>query len=176
MSKVVIISGSPRKGGNSETLDAEFARGAAEAGHEVELVRLAGLRIGSCRACYACRKRGRCVQDDDGDGLLAKMLAADVIVLSTPVYFYSMSGLMKNAIDRTLPRYTELAGKKSYFIATAAAGRAAMARTVDALRGFTDCIAGAEVAGEIYGEGAWERGEVDGTPAMREAYEAGRNC
>ena len=174
MRKVLIVEGSPRKGGNSDALCREFERGAVEAGHEVEKIYLRDLAIGNCRACDACRKTGACVQKDDGDGLLGRMLDADAIVLATPVYFYSMSGWMKTAIDRMLPRYTELAGKAFYFIATAAAGRSAMSRTMDALRGFTDCIDGAVVAAEIYGSGAWEKGAIEGNPALAEAYEAGR--
>ena len=102
------------------------------------------------------------------------MCAADVIVLATPVYFYSLSGQLKTLIDRCLSCGARLADKEFYFIATAAADRAAMERTMDALRGFTDCLPGARVNGEIYGEGAWQLGEIQGSPAMREAYEAGR--
>ena len=174
MSKVLIVEGSPRKGGNSDALCREFERGAVEAGHEVEKVYLRDLTIGNCRACDACRKMGTCVQKDDGNELMGRMRDADAIVLATPVYFYSMSGWMKTAIDRMLPQYTELAGKTFYFIATAAASRTAMMRTMDALRGFTDCIDGGTVAGEIFGAGAWEKGAIEGNPALVEAYEAGR--
>lgn len=76
-------------------------------------------------------------------------------------YFYSMDGQLKTMIDRTLPRYTEIRDKDVYFIATAAAGRRSMERTMDALRGFTDCLSGAVVKGEIYGEGVYQKGEVD---------------
>lgn len=73
--------------------------------------------------------------------LLAKMIAADVIVLATPVYFYSMSGQMKTMIDRTLPCYTAIKNKDFYLIATAAAGAESMERAIESLRGFTDCPA-----------------------------------
>ena len=64
--------------------------------------------------------------------------------------------------------------KEFYFIATAAAGKAEMERTIDALRGFTDCLPGAQVKGIIYGAGAWQMGEIQGNPAMEEAYQMGR--
>ena len=172
--KVLIISGSPRKNGNSDILCGQFEKGAREAGNIVEKVNLRELKIGYCKACYGCRGTGACVQKDDMESLLEKMASADVLVLATPVYFYSMDGQMKTMIDRTLSRYTEMRDKDVYLIATAAAGRGAMARTMDALKGFTDCLPGAKVRREIYGEGVYQKGEVESTPAYREAYEAGK--
>lgn len=172
--KVLIISGSPRKGGNSDLLCDEFMRGALEAGHRAEKVRLQELKISGCRACYGCRNTGVCVQKDDMEALLEKMVQADVIVLATPVYFYSMDGQMKTMIDRTLPRYTEITGKEFYFVATAADGKSSMERTMDALRGFTDCLSGAKVRGVIYGEGVYQKGEVTSTKAFRDAYNMGK--
>ncbi|MDE7211059.1 MAG: NAD(P)H-dependent oxidoreductase, partial [Lachnospiraceae bacterium] len=115
------------------------------------------------------------VQKEDMAALLEKMVHADVIVLATPVYFYAMSGQLKTMIDRTLPRYREIANKEFYFIATAAAGKRLMERTVDGLRGFTDCLPGAKVKGILYGEGVYQKGEVTGTKAMQEAYQMGKN-
>lgn len=174
--KILILSGSPRKNGNSDILCEQFAKGAAEAGNHIEKIYIQDLKIGGCRACYGCRKTRECVQKDDMADLLNKMVMADVIVLATPVYFYSMDGQMKIMIDRTLPRYTEIANKDFYFIATAAAGKRAMERTMDSLRGFTDCLPGAKVKGMIYGEGVYQKGEVLETRAMKEAFGAGRQA
>lgn len=132
--KVLIISGSPRKGGNSDLLCDRFREGAEAAGNTVEKVFLRSLKIGPCMACYGCRGKGVCVQKDDMEELLDQMVKADVLVLATPVYFYSMDGQLKTMIDRTLPRYTEIRDKDVYFIATAAAGRRSMERTMDAHR------------------------------------------
>lgn len=173
--KVLILSGSPRKYGNSDMLCEQFAKGASENGSPVEKIYVQDLKIGGCRACYACRNSHVCVQKDDMESLLGKMIEADVIVLATPVYFYSMDGQMKTMIDRTLPRYAEIANKNFYFIATAAAGKNAMERTMDSLRGFTDCLPGAKVKAMIYGSGVYEKGEVENSPAMKQAYEAGKN-
>ena len=103
------------------------------------------------------------------------MIKADVIVMATPVCFYTMDAQMKVLIDRTLPRYTEIADKDFYLIATAAAGEKLMERTIDGLRGFLDCLPGAREIGVIYGAGAWQIGEIQGKKAMKEAYEAGVN-
>lgn len=89
MSKnVLIISASPRKGGNSDILCDQFMKGATEAGHPVEKLRLAELKIDYCSACYACKKIGHCVKQDDMAQVLEKLRAADIIVLATPVYFF----------------------------------------------------------------------------------------
>lgn len=174
--KVLVIAGSPRKNGNSDILCNAFMDGAREAGHTAEKIYLRDLNLGGCMACYGCRKLGRCVQKDDMEAVLDKMVAADVIVLATPVYFYSMSGQMKVFIDRTLPRYTQIRQKDFYFIATAAAENAMLERTMDALEGFTDCLPGAKVKAKLYGGGFYQPGEVSGSEAERRAYQMGRQA
>ena len=98
--KVLIISSSPRKGGNSDILCDAFVEGAREAGHEVEKLRIADLKIGYCTGCYACQKTGKCAIKDDAQGVIDTMMAADVIVLASPVYFYGISAQLKTLIDR----------------------------------------------------------------------------
>lgn len=174
MKKIVLLCGSPRKNGNSDILCNQFAAGAEEAGHRVEKIYLADLEISPCAACYGCRKTGSCVKKDDMELLLARLVEADVLVLATPVYFYSMSAQMKTMMDRTLPRYTEIKNKEVYFIATATVEKQGLERTMDSLCGFTDCLPGATVKGRIYGGGAYQKGEVETTPAMKEAYAMGK--
>lgn len=120
MKKVLILSESPRKGGNSDTLCDEFMKGAIEAGNEVEKIFVAGKNIGYCNACYACKDTGVCVIKDNMTEVLQKMLDADVIVLSSPVYFYSISAQLKAVIDRTVARWLEFRDKEFYYIMTAA--------------------------------------------------------
>ena len=106
--KILVLSGSPRKGGNSDYLCDRFIAGAQEAGHEAAKIFISGKKVGYCRACYACKNTGKCVQKDDMEEILAKMLAADVLVLASPVYFYSIDAQIKTVLDRTLARWTEL--------------------------------------------------------------------
>lgn len=121
MSKnVLIISSSPRKGGNSDILCDQFAKGALESGHRVEKIRVAEKNIGYCRACYACKNSGKCVIDDDMAEVLQKMIDADVIVFASPVYFYSVDAQLKALIDRTVARWLEVKNKEFYYIVTAA--------------------------------------------------------
>ena len=104
---ILILSTSPRKGGNSDTLADEFARGAQDAGHKAEKIRLAGKSIGFCRGCLACQKTRRCVVQDDASAIVEKMLSADALVFATPIYFYEMSGQKMCIRDRaTAPTVT----------------------------------------------------------------------
>lgn len=172
--KVLILSGSPRKNGNSDMLCDAFARGAAEAGHEVEKIRVAERNIGYCRACYACRGTGICAIRDDMAEIMQKMIDCDVMVLASPVYFYSIDAQLKAVIDRSVARWTEVKGKEFYYIVTAAdSERAAAETTIACFRGYADCVEGAREMGVICGMGVYERGKVAGTSAMAQAYEMG---
>lgn len=177
MSKnILVLSGSPRKGGNSDILCDQFVMGAKESGNKVEKIFISNKKIGYCTGCYACEKTGKCAQKDDMADILEKMIKADVIVMATPVYFYSLDAQMKTLIDRTVARYTEINNKEFYFIATAAVNsKAALERTIECFRGFTDCLEGAKEKGVIYGTGAWEKGDIKSSDAMKEAYEMGKN-
>lgn len=174
---VLILSSSPRKGGNSDTLCDQFRKGAEESGNRVEKIRIAELKIDACSACYGCKATGSCVKQDDMGQVIEKMRDADVIVLATPVYFYTMCAQMKTVIDRTLggAQRPGLENKEFYLIATAADGKEAMERTVDGLRGYLECLPGAKEMGVIYGSGAWQMGDIQGSPAMQEAYRMGKN-
>ena len=174
--KVLIISSSPRQGGNSDLLCDEFAKGAVTSGNEVEKITLSDKKIGYCLGCGVCNTTSKCVQKDEMSVVLDKMVAADVIVFATPVYFYTMSAQMKTLIDRTVPRYTEITNKEFYYIVTAAdTEESSMEKTIESFRGFTiDCLEGAVESGIIYGIGAWKKGEIKNTPAMSQAYEMGR--
>lgn len=174
--KVLLISASPRRNGNSDILCDEFMLGAKDAGNEVEKLFLGDKKINYCSGCYACEKNGICVQKDDMKEILQKMIDSDVIVMATPVYFYTMDGQMKTLIDRTVARYTEINNKDFYFIATSAVNsKELIERTFDGFRGFTSCLNGAKEKGIIYGVGAWQKGEIKETKAMKESYEMGKS-
>ena len=175
--KVLILSGSPRKGGNSDLLCDAFLRGAKEAGNEVEKIRIAEKKIGYCSACYYCvQSGGVCAKKDDMPELLQKMIDADVIVLSSPVYFYSIDAQLKAVIDRTVARWTEVKNKAFYCIVTCADDdRASQERTLECFRGYADCVEGAKEMGVVYGTGVYKPGEIKNTPAFTEAYQLGRS-
>jgi multimeric flavodoxin WrbA len=175
--KVLILSASPRKGGNSDLLCDQFLLGAEESGNDAEKIFLRSRKINHCLACGACQSNGgKCVQKDDMAEILDKMIAADVLAMATPVYFYSMNGQMKTLIDRTYARYTRIRDKDLYFIMTAAVtSKEALQRTLEGFRGFASCLGCAKEKGIIYGTGAWKAGDIKGSKAITQAYEMGKH-
>lgn len=172
---ILVISSSPRKDGNSEVLCERFAKGASEAGHIVESISLREKIIAPCRACYACMETHSCIISDDMEEVFQKLLTADVIVLASPVYFYSVSAQMKAMIDRCLVDHKSLKNKKFYYIITAAdPQREAAEGTLSAFRGFIRCLPDAQEQGIVYAMGAWDKGDVYRHPAYEQAYEMGK--
>lgn len=177
MKKVLILSGSPRKGGNSDILCDEFAHGATDGGNRVEKIRVAEKKIGYCLGCYHCTSHGgECAIRDDMAEVLQKMIDADVLVLASPVYFYSVDAQLKALIDRTVARWTEVRNKEFYYIATCADEEKTSAETTLAcFRGYADCVEGAVEKGVIYGTGAYQKGEIRNSPVLKQAYDMGRS-
>ena len=174
--KVLIISSSPRKGGNSETLAAAFAKGAQESGHPVETVSLRDKQIGFCKGCFACLKLGHCVIQDDAVEIAAKMHDADVLVFATPVYYYSVSGQLKTMLDRANPLYdTDYAFTKAYLLATAAEDAPeTFEGTEKAVQGWVDCFPRCTLAGTVFAGGVNDVGEIAGHVALEQAYHMGK--
>lgn len=98
--KVLGISGSPRRHGNTETLLDAVLEGAREAGATVEKIVLRPLEYASCRGCNACHKTGVCVIEDDLTPVFEKIAAADVLVLASPIYSMGITADLKGLIDR----------------------------------------------------------------------------
>ena len=174
--KVLILSGSPRKGGNSDLLCDEFLRGAKESGNDAEKIFIREKKIAPCSACYYCKDHdGACAIKDDMAEVLDKMQAADVIVMASPVYFYSIDAQMKAVIDRCVARWENIPNKEFYYIMTSAEDSdTVMDCTLECFRGFAACLDGAVEKGVIYGKGVYEKGSVQGKKVMQEAYEMGK--
>lgn len=98
--KVLALSGSPRKEGNTETLLGAVLKGVAAAGGEVELIRLYDLRLQPCIACGGCDKTGECVLEDEMQGLYQKIIASPRVILASPIYFYGLTAQAKAFVDR----------------------------------------------------------------------------
>ncbi len=176
--KVVIVSSSPRAGGNSDRLADAFAAGAREAGNVVEKIALREKSVNFCRGCGRCyADQGPCWQKDDANEIGEKLMAADVIVLATPVYFYAMSAQLKVLLDRMCGKYYRaMTGKDFYFLASAAEEDPTsreLNKVFDNLEGFTDCVTDAHVKGKVLAAGVYEVGAIDGHPALAEAKALG---
>ena len=173
---VLIVSSSPRKNGNSETLADAFAKGAREAGHSVETVHLREKQLGFCRGCLACLKLGHCVIQDDAVEIAAKMHDANVLVFAIPVYYYCVSGQLKTMLDRANPLFdTDYAFTKAYLLAAAAEDAPeTCAGTEKAVQGWVDCFPRCALAGTMFAGGVNSAGEIAGHAALEQAYQMGR--
>lgn len=173
---VLVISTSLRPTSNSDALAREFARGAAVAGHSVEVVSLRGKKIEFCRGCFACQKTQKCVIKDDAPDIVAKMRNADVIAFATPIYYYEMCGQMKTLLDRANPLYpSDYKFRNIYLLTTAAEDEPQVPqRAVSGLTGWIDCFERARLAGTVFAGGVNDMGEIEGHKALNEAYELGK--
>lgn len=178
MKNVLIVSTSLRRNSNSETLAAEFARGAEAAGHKTAQISLAGKTIGFCRGCLACQKTQKCVIADDAPAIAQQIKNADVVVFATPIYYYEMSGQMKTLLDRCNPIFSsDYAFREVYLIAAAADGdESAMDGAVKGLQGWIDCFGQAKLCGVLRGTGLTNSGEAAAkTALLKKAYEMGQS-
>ena len=108
--KIVVITGSPRKDGNSFAMTDSFIKAAEEMGHTITRFDAAMMKIGGCHACNSCFKSGKaCIFDDDFNTIAPVILEADTIVFTMPVYWYSIPAQVKGVIDRL---YSLLIGGK----------------------------------------------------------------
>ena len=108
--------------------------------------------------------------------ILEKIINSDVIVLATPVYFYTMCGQMKTFIDRFCSRYTHIEGKNFYYIMTAADGNPhAMNRVLVEFDGLMACLPNPHVKGQLIATGVWQKGDVEQTDYPNQALEMGKN-
>ncbi|MDO5565784.1 MAG: flavodoxin family protein [Planctomycetia bacterium] len=177
--KILVISTSPRKGGNSETLADEFIRGAKEAGNDVEKIVLYDKIIGFCKGCMACQKTQRCVIHDDADKIAQNILTADVIAFATPIYYYEMCGQMKTLLDRCNPLYpSDYSFRDVYLLATSAdESENAMDGATKGIEGWIACFEKSRLAGVVKGTGANDLGEIQNNPAaLKAAYELGKKA
>jgi len=135
--KALGIVCSPRKGGNTEILVREALAGAKESGAEVELLRVSDMNIAACDGCETCHQSGECRIKDDMQKVYKKMLAADGIILGSPVYFWSVSGQAKTLMDRTYAlRYPYHKLKNKVGGAIVAAGRRGSVNALSVINNF----------------------------------------
>lgn len=98
---IVVLSGSPRKGANTDTMVEAFAETAREGGHAVEVVRVASKKIAGCLGCQYCfAHEGTCVQKDDMANVIESLKGADMVVFASPIYWFDITAQEKAAIDR----------------------------------------------------------------------------
>ena len=171
---ILILSGSPRKGGNTDLLAEAFAKGAIER-HHVEIIYVRDYKVNPCMGCNACFKtNGICAQKDDMSILYEKMGEADMLVIASPVYFYSISAQLKAVIDRFHnPIRDSFRIKK---MALLLVGAASLPELFDAiLTEYNLCLKffNMEDAGRILVRKVKDKGDIKNTDALNEAYALG---
>ena len=171
--KIVVLKGSSRPNGNSNALADEFIRGAKANDHEIFEFDCTRHHVGGCLGCDKCGMKNPCVQRDDFDLLRPELIAADVIVFATPIYYFGVSGQLKNVIDRFYSAHDLMGHKKTYFFATmgnpnvhVADPSAEMYDKMVKYLGWTD-------GGKILANGIWAKGAIKGTKFMDMAYKYG---
>ena len=175
---IVILQGSPNRDGSTAILCEEFARGARQAGHAVERVDVARAGVNACAGCVACGYGARpCVQRDGMAAILEKILAADVLALATPLYYYGMSAQLKAVIDRFCSANSAITARRLRSVLLAVAWNAD-GWTFDALEAHYETLVrylDMRDCGRVLGRGCGTPAMTRATDAPRYAFELGRS-
>ncbi len=173
--KIVILTGSPRKKGNSNYLAQQFAKGAEEAGHEVFTFHCADYGIHPCIGCNKCGMNGDCVFHDDFYIVRPKLVGADMVVFTTPVYYFAPTAQLKTVIDRFQSIYGVIEHKKTALITTQANPDPVVAEpTIATYKACSDFLKW-EDKGIVTATGLWAAHEVETMDFPRQAYELGKS-
>ena len=175
--KIVVLEGSPNKNGSSNMLAGEFMRGAQEAGHSVQVIDAAHANVHPCTGCIHCGYEGPCVQKDDVEKFRKEILAADMMVFVTPLYYYGMSAQLKTLIDRFCAFNSSLQ-RKGMKAAILSAAWNSDNWTFDALEAHYEMLLrylNLTDMGRIWGRGCGTPSMTKRSAYMRMAYELGKN-
>ena len=172
---ILVLSGSPRKGGNTDLMVNAFVKGTSEHYH-VEVVSVHDNKVAPCIGCNACFKseNNTCVQKDDMIGIYEKMKQADMLVIASPVYFYGLSAQLKAVIDRCHNPIRDTFNIKK--IALLLVGAATLPELFDSIiTQYKLCLNffHLEDAGHVLVRGAKDKGDILNTNSLNEAYELG---
>ena len=177
--KILVLNGSPRANGNTETLADAFIAGAKKAGHEVAKFDLQRMQIGYCLGCCKCveKKGSPCIQKDDMDKIYPAFEAADVVVFASPLYFWGFSAQTKTALDRIFASIAASgmkAGSKGSVLLIAAEDK-----TEENFRPMVDYYGavtknlGWKDLGMLLAGGLYRVGDIEGTKFQEEAEALG---
>lgn len=176
MKKIIIITSSLRDGSNSNALAEQFKLGAESSGNEVELISLKTNRVAPCIGCNSCQIHGECIMKDKLNEILDKIIDSDILVFASPTYYYSVSGTLKNFIDRTYAKFSKIKNKDFYYIGSCTDNnKETIDRCVSTVKGFLDCVENVNLKGIVYGVGLIDVGDAKYSDSYKEAYELGRN-
>lgn len=165
--KITVITGSPRKNGNTFAMTDAFVEAAKAKGHEVVRYDAAMMKIGGCHACMTCFKTGKaCSFDDDFNLIAPDILDADAVVFAMPVYWYSIPAQIKGVIDRLFSFVVggkDIAGKKMGLICCCEEDDSSVMDGVKIPMERTAALLKWDVAGEVLVPGVFEEGDINNT-------------
>lgn len=173
--RILVLTGSPRKDGNSNYLASEFIRGAEEAGNRAARFDAAQAQVHPCIACNSCGMDGPCIFKDDFETVREHIIPADMVVFATPMYYFGLSAQLKAVIDRFYAINGQIhIPKKAALLMTYANSSPRQALPItshyDTLLdylGWTD-------AGRVIAPGIWTAGSIKSTHYPQMAYELGK--
>ncbi len=176
MMKILVITGSPRKGGNSSILADSFIKGARESGHTVARFDAAFKTVHPCTGCNHCGMDGPCIFNDDFNFVREHIIDADVVVFASPMYYFGLSAQIKAVIDRFYALNDKIhTSKKAVLLMTYANTAASQAVPIEShyevllkYLGWTD-------AGRVIASGVWSAGSINATNFPDQAYNLGKN-
>lgn len=174
--KILIITGSPRKNGNSNFLVDNFIKGAQEKGHQIFRFDSAFKKVHPCIACNKCGMNGDCIFNDDFNYVRENLVDSDMVVFATPMYYFGISAQIKTVIDRFYAINGKIhIPKKTALIMTYADTEEKEAQPIK--KHFETLInyLGWTNVGEIVASGVWTQGSVKNTKYPKMAYELGKN-
>jgi multimeric flavodoxin WrbA len=175
MSNIAVLIGSPRKGGNTETLANAFIDGAKK-NHEIEVISVSDVKVKGCTGCNFCYidDSHRCAQKDDMQSIYEKLTPAEVIVIATPVYFYGVSAQLKCIIDRLHnPIRNNFKVKKLILLSVAADKIPTVFDSVKAMYNSVLKYFSLEDGGIITVFGVEKKGDINENETLKEAYKLG---
>lgn len=174
--KILVLTGSPRKNGNSNTLADNFIKGAKESGHQVERFDAAFAEVHPCIGCNKCGMNGPCIFKDDFEFVRQHIVDADVVVFATPMYYFGISAQLKTVIDRFYAINGQIhRPKKAVLLMTYANTAAPQAEPIKSHYQTLINYLGWKDAGQIIASGVWPVGAVNQTQYPQQAYELGKN-
>ncbi len=173
--KILVLTGSPRKGGNSATLADHFIRGAKEVGHSIERFDAAFKNVHPCIACNACGMDGPCVFKDDFEFVRKHIIDADCVVFATPMYYFGISAQLKAVIDRFYAINGSIhVPKKAVLLMTYANTAASEAVPIKSHYDVLLKYLGWTDAGQVIAPGVWPVGAIERTKYPEQAYRLGK--
>ena len=173
---ILVLTGSPRKNGNSNLLASRFIEGAREAGHNVTRFDAAQSEVHPCIACNSCGMDGPCIFKDDFETVREHIVPADMVVFATPMYYFGISAQLKAVIDRFYAINGQIhVPKKAALLMTYANTAAEQAAPIAAHYDVLLDYLGWQDAGRVIAPGVWTEGSVRATPYPQAAYELGKS-